>query len=138
MRKLTKASLSELAESKEIISFLEQKSYVGGDGGTGTSADPYMLDEVVCISYDRQRVRNPNNIRMTGDTVYELMYESGYAVGFKAGVTKGNADDFGAIAYAGFSSMIAGRDETEYHPEMIHQSIGILDGLRDGRKAVGK
>ena len=136
MRKLTKASLSELAESKEIISFLEQKSYVGGDGGTGTSADPYMLDEVVCISYDRQRVRN--SIRMTGDRVYDLMYESGYAVGFKAGVTKGDADDCGAIAYAGFSSVIAGHDETEYHPEMHYQTIGILDGLRDGRKAVGK
>ena len=129
MRKLTKASLSELAESKEIISFLEQKSYVGG-------ADPYMLDEVVCISYDRQRVRN--SIRMTGDPVYDLMYESGYAVGFKAGVTKGDADDCGAIAYAGFSSVIAGHDETEYHPEMHYQTIGILDGLRDGRKAVGK
>ena len=136
MRKLTKASLSELAESKEIISFLEQKRYVGGDGGTGTSADPYMLDEVVCISYDRQRVRN--SIRMTGDPVYDLMYESGYAVGFKAGVTKGDADDCGAIAYAGFSSVIAGHDETEYHPEMHYQTIGILDGLRDGRKAVGK
>lgn len=136
MRKLTKASLSELAESKEIISFLEQKSYVGGD--SGTYADPYMLDEVICISYDRQRVRNPNNIRMTGDPVYDLMYESGYAVGFKAGTTKGDADDFGAIGYAGFSSVIAGHDETEYHPEMIHQTIGILDGLRDGRKAVGK
>ena len=135
MRKLTKASLSELAESKEIISFLEQKSYVGGDGGTGTSADPYMLDEVVCISYDRQRVRN--SIRMTGDPVYDLMYESGYSVGFKAGVTKGDADDYRDVAYAGFSGVIAGHDET-YHPEMIHQSIGILDGLRDGRKAVGK
>ncbi len=30
MRKLTKVSLSELAKSKEIISFREQKSYVGG------------------------------------------------------------------------------------------------------------
>ena len=33
MRKLTKASLSELAKSKEIISFLEQKSDVGGGAG---------------------------------------------------------------------------------------------------------
>ena len=38
MRKLTKASLSELAKSKEIILFLEQKSYVGG--GSGTRNDP--------------------------------------------------------------------------------------------------
>lgn len=43
MRKLTKASLSELAESKEIISFREQKSYVGG--GTGTRNDPYSIEE---------------------------------------------------------------------------------------------
>lgn len=43
MRKLTKASLSELAESKEIISFLEQKSYVGG--GTGESGDPFSYQE---------------------------------------------------------------------------------------------
>lgn len=43
MRKLTKASLSELAESKEIISFLDQKSYVGG--GTGTRHDPYSIEE---------------------------------------------------------------------------------------------
>lgn len=43
MRKLTKASLSELAESKEIISFLDQKSYVGG--GTGESGDPFSYQE---------------------------------------------------------------------------------------------
>ena len=43
MRKLTKASLSELAKSKEIISFREQKSYVGG--GTGTRNDPYSIEE---------------------------------------------------------------------------------------------
>ena len=43
MRKLTKASLSELAESKEIISFLEQKSYVGG--GTGESGGLYSYEE---------------------------------------------------------------------------------------------
>lgn len=43
MRKLTKASLSELAESKEIISFLDQKSYIGG--GTGTRHDPYSIEE---------------------------------------------------------------------------------------------
>ena len=43
MRKLTKASLSELAKSKEIISFLEQKSYVGG--GSGTRHDPYSIEE---------------------------------------------------------------------------------------------
>ena len=43
MRKLTKASLSELAKSKEIISFLEQKSYVGG--GTGEAGDPYTQEE---------------------------------------------------------------------------------------------
>jgi hypothetical protein len=43
MRKLTKASLSELAKSKEIISFLDQKSYIGG--GTGTRHDPYSIEE---------------------------------------------------------------------------------------------
>lgn len=43
MRKLTKASLSELAESKEIISFREQKSYVGG--GTGEAGDPFSYQE---------------------------------------------------------------------------------------------
>lgn len=43
MRKLTKASLSELAESKEIISFREQKSYVGG--GSGTRHAPYSIEE---------------------------------------------------------------------------------------------
>ena len=47
MRKLTKASLSELAESKEIISFLEQKSYVGG--GSGTTTDPYTQNEFETI-----------------------------------------------------------------------------------------
>lgn len=43
MRKLTKASLSELAKSKEIISFREQKSYVGG--GTGESGGLYSYEE---------------------------------------------------------------------------------------------
>ena len=43
MRKLNKASLSELAKSKEIISFLDQKSYIGG--GTGTRHDPYSIEE---------------------------------------------------------------------------------------------
>ena len=43
MRKLTKASLSELAESKEIISFREQKSYVGG--GTGEAGNPFTYQE---------------------------------------------------------------------------------------------
>ncbi len=47
MRKLTKASLSELAESKEIISFREQKSYVGG--GSGTDTDPYTQQEFETI-----------------------------------------------------------------------------------------
>jgi len=45
MRKLTKASLSELAKSKEIISFLEQKSYVGG--GTGESGGLYSYEEFI-------------------------------------------------------------------------------------------
>ena len=45
MRKLTKASLSELAKSKEIISFLEQKSYVGG--GTGESCGLYSYEEFI-------------------------------------------------------------------------------------------
>ena len=39
MRKLTKANLTEQAKSKEFISFLEQKSYVGG--GNGTLLNPY-------------------------------------------------------------------------------------------------
>ena len=43
MRKLTKASLSELAKSKEIISFLEQKQYVGG--GSGSITDPCTQEE---------------------------------------------------------------------------------------------
>nr|WP_314697817.1 hypothetical protein [uncultured Prevotella sp.] len=43
MRKLTKASLSELAKSKEIISFREQRCYVGG--GNGTRHAPYSIEE---------------------------------------------------------------------------------------------
>nr|WP_314697821.1 hypothetical protein [uncultured Prevotella sp.] len=43
MKKLTKASLSELAKSKEIISFREQKSYVGG--GSGSKEDPFTAFE---------------------------------------------------------------------------------------------
>lgn len=43
MRKLTKASLSELAESKEIISFSEQRNYVGG--GNGSEQDPFTAIE---------------------------------------------------------------------------------------------
>ena len=54
MRKLTKASLSELAESKEIISFREQKSYVGG--GSGTLQDPYSCDEFFTV----YKWSNPN------------------------------------------------------------------------------
>lgn len=54
MRKLTKASLSELAESKEIISFREQKSYVGG--GNGTLLDPYSNEEY----FQCYRMTDPN------------------------------------------------------------------------------
>ena len=43
MRKLTKASLSELAKSKDIISFREQRCYVGG--GNGTRHAPYSIEE---------------------------------------------------------------------------------------------
>ena len=43
MRKLTKASLSELAESKEIMSFSEQRNYVGG--GNGSEEDPFTVFE---------------------------------------------------------------------------------------------
>ena len=54
MRKLTKASLSELAESKEIISFRDQKSYVGG--GNGTLLDPYSNEEY----FQCYRMTDPN------------------------------------------------------------------------------
>lgn len=54
MRKLTKASLSELAESKEIISFRDQKSYVGG--GNGTLLDPYSNEEY----FECYRMTDPN------------------------------------------------------------------------------
>ena len=46
--------LSELAESKEIISFREQKSYVGG--GNGTLLDPYSNEEY----FQCYRMTDPN------------------------------------------------------------------------------
>ena len=222
MRKLTKASLSELAESKEIISFLEQKSYVGGGSGTttdpytqnefetivgngnwaggyvlgleekngelsytggtdltpgyiesyngktqipqingnGTSLHPYtekqfddmyekgtwnggfvedmgyVLDDVTCISYDKQKLRNSN--RMTGDPLFDTMYENGYDVGFKAGVTEDDCDDYVAVGYSGISSILANGGTDDDHPEMYHQAIGIIEGLNAGREAIGK
>lgn len=43
MKKLTRASLAELARAKTIISFREQQRNVGG--GTGTQEDPFTYDE---------------------------------------------------------------------------------------------
>ena len=43
MKKLTRASLAELAKTKTMISFLEQRRYVGG--GTGTQEDPFSYGE---------------------------------------------------------------------------------------------
>lgn len=41
MEKLTRTILAELAKTKTMISFLEQRRYVGG--GTGTQEDPFLL-----------------------------------------------------------------------------------------------
>ncbi len=43
MKKLKRANLTELAKSKAIISFLEQRRYVGG--GSGTQEDPFTYNE---------------------------------------------------------------------------------------------
>ena len=100
MRKLTKASLSELAESKEIISFLEQKSYVGG--GNGTLLDPYSNEEY----FQCYRLTDPNGYYWgsTGG-----IYKNGEFVRINGGYDyAGNTNYTGITNYAGNTNYTGG------------------------------
>ena len=100
MRKLTKASLSELAESKEIISFREQKSYVGG--GNGTLLDPYSNEEY----FQCYRMTDPNGYYWgsTGG-----IYKHGELVQINGTYDyAGNTNYTGITNYAGNTNYIGG------------------------------
>lgn len=80
MEKLTRTSLAELAKTKTMISFLEQRRYVGG--GTGTQEDPFTYTEFMNSFQDKnwsggwvQGVTNNDGVLSycggTGDPIYE-------------------------------------------------------------------
>ena len=106
MRKLTKASLSELAESKEIISFREQKSYVGG--GSGTRHDPYSIEEYNSLIDNRNwnggwvlKDQDSNPIYVGGTQANTEESDNG-GTDFSGGTKyNGGTDGNGDVAYDG-------------------------------------
>ena len=153
MRKLTRKSLDELAKTLPVIEESFQMIYVGG--GNGTSASPYTQSEynsmvssgmwnggyvedwgytftdLAVTSYD------PDSLRKTGVSSYDLMYASGFEIGFNAGLSRTVIDDIGAIGWSFVSAASAGSDFGDVDYDMIHFSEGIRDGLKRGREARG-
>lgn len=104
MRKLTKASLSELAKSKKIISFLDQKSYVGG--GNGTLLYPYSYEEF----FQCYRLTDPNGYYWgsTGG-----IYKNGEFVQITGGYDySGNTNYTGITNYSGNTCYSGNTDYT--------------------------
>ena len=106
MRKLTKVSLSELAKSKEIISFRDQKSYVGG--GNGTLLYPYSNEEY----FQCYRLADPNGYYWgsTGG-----IYKKGELVQINGSYDyAGNTNYTGGTNYAG-NNYYSGNNEYSYN-----------------------
>lgn len=163
MKKLTKKSLNELAKVMPQMSENMQSGFIGG--GNGSRTDPYTYDEYYNLlssgyfpggyvdlggnsgivnlssSYGCSGVEivsyNPNNFRTSGIASYDLMYRGGFEIGFNAGISSGNLDDLAVLLLSGVAIMGAGDEPggTNYDP--LWYSMGIRDGLRKGREAMG-
>ena len=138
MKKLTRKSLNELAKTMPIIEESLQMSYVGG--GNGTSAIwnggyvenwGYTFPEMAVSSYD------PNNLPKTGVDSYDLMYQGGFAIGYKAGLSGSTLDDIGIGAWSALAVISAGSEIGGVNSDMIWYSKGLRDGLTKGRGARG-
>ena len=153
MKKLTIKSLNELAKTMPVIEESLQMSYVGG--GNGTSANPYTQEEyesmvssgiwnggyvenwgytfpeMAVSSYD------PNNLPKTGVDSYDLMYQGGFAIGYKAGLSGSTLDDIGIGAWSALAVISAGSEIGGVNSDMIWYSKGLRDGLTKGRGARG-
>ena len=153
MKKLTKKNLSELAKTMPVIEESLQMSYVGG--GNGTSANPYTQEEyesmvssgiwnggyvenwgytfpeVTVSSYD------PNNLPKTWVDSYDLMYQGGFDVGYKAGLSGSTWDDIGIGSWSAIVAISAGSEIGSVNYDMIWYSKGMRDGLAKGREVRG-
>ena len=142
MKKLTRKSLNELAKTMPVIEESLQMSYVGG--GSGTSANPYTQEEyesmvssgiwnggyvenwgytfpeVTVSSYD------PNNLPKTGVDSYDLMYQGGFDVGYKAGLSGSTWDDIGIGSWSAIVAISAGSEIGSVNYDMIWYSKGMM------------
>lgn len=147
MRKLTKASLSELAESKEIISFLEQKSYVGGNKGDW--CDPFSYGEFLyqlksCQwqgGYVEGAEQQNGKISYRGGTLYTYISQdvNNYAGGTHFDQYFQNNDNpyLGGTEYQGGSDQFQTpekKEKVKYDPnDCVWQTIAYIQYGDEGR-----
>ena len=139
-----------------VLSEMEQRSFVGG--GTGTSTDPYTMEE-----FERMLISGTweggyvlygdssepiytlpdatidgdasNRFPSTGIESYDIMYRGGYQIGYDAAISGTPYDDVWAIFMSGNSFLVASGDGLGgVNYDLIWYANGIKAGYKDGLK----
>ena len=80
---------------------------------------------------------DPNKLPKTGVELYDMMYRSGFDLGYEAGQSGSTWASVGAQAAAFLAAASAGSDFGYVDYEMIYFSQGIREGYAKGKASMG-
>lgn len=135
MARITKESLLQLSKELEVLTAEETKSFLGGTNSTVQPLGNKKDKEPIYVAPPLPEVVvTPGGSSQSYD---EYMYNLGYSVGYRAGMSEKISDDIVlgicALVSPNPGPLPGGSYDATAYPNTSSYSSGVLNGLSDGR-----